>query len=117
MSFDIISILVSCSIDDMKTNRSILKFSILAPLLCSVFLGSFVWSINEVSHSGPRPIDEIEVEIEEAVIVRKKKAYRKKVVFLLFLNRPVSSEFFLKPAAVAPAGHRLTCCLLAPLII
>jgi hypothetical protein len=115
IDLDIVSRVFSTLLDLMKTNLSTLKIFILTPLLVSVLLGSCTWCINEVSGSSPRPVEEVEFEVEEAVVVRKQREVRKNYL-LLFVNKPVPHKFLFTPPVLPPRGHRLSSGILAPLI-
>lgn len=115
IGLDVVSRLPSTLLDRMKTNLPTLKLFILAPLLFSVLLGSCTWCMNEVGGSSSRPVEEVEFEIEEAVVTRKQKTIRKSY-FLLFVSKPVPRKFLFRPPVLPPKGHRLSNGILAPLI-
>ena len=99
----------------MKTHLPTFKLFILTPLLFSVLLGSCTWCVIEVGGPSSRPVEEIEFEVEEAVVVRRRKSVLKNY-FLLFVSKPVADRFLFRPVVLPPKGHRLSNGILAPLI-
>ncbi|MCH2182570.1 MAG: hypothetical protein MK108_11245 [Mariniblastus sp.] len=99
----------------MNKQTLIYRFLVVGTLFLSVVADPGCWCAKEAKGAENKPVEEIETEYEEAVVVRKQKVHRKSVFFERDTGAATSMALNGQWVPLG-RGHRLPNGLLAPLI-